>query len=120
LVALNFFSTLFSAMFALRVYFPFSKKGKFVNVYANRRLQSFINPVQRTGSTLIAVMVQGHRDTRCIGWLENARSTQVAATLLAQANIQVACSSPAVLHLAIGCEAETLFRTLMGFEFWHD
>jgi hypothetical protein len=64
-------------------------------------------------------MIQGHRDTRCIGWLENTRATQITATLLAQANVQVARSSLAVLHLAIGCEAETLFCTLMGFEFWH-
>ena len=64
-------------------------------------------------------MIQSSYNPCGIDFFEHTSSTQVTTTLLRQPAVDVARSCAAVLDLAIGSNAETLFRTLMGFCLGH-
>jgi hypothetical protein len=50
---------------------------------------------------------------------QDARATEVAFALAGQSDLQVACASAAVFHLATGCNPESLFGAFVSFLLWH-
>jgi hypothetical protein len=68
---------------------------------------------------LIAVVIQGRHDALGINVFEYACATQVTATLLGEAAVDMAGPSTAVLDFAIGRHAETLLGSFVGFSLGH-